>query len=79
MIIKFCILQHSIVLTIHAESILCRLDFLVPRGRCGEKPITSSTTIVKLQNEHLFVFYDQQSTQNHKENVGLMKRSGHDK
>jgi len=25
------------------------------------------------------VFYDQQSTQNHKENVGLMKRSGHDK
>ena len=56
----------------NSESKLCRLDFLVPRGRCGEKPFTSSTMIVQLQNEHLFVFYDQQSTQNHKENVGSM-------
>ena len=28
--------------------------------------------LLSFQNEHLFVFYDKQSTQNHKENVSLM-------
>ena len=31
--------------------------------------------LVSFQNEHLFVFDDQQSTQNHKENVGSMNEA----
>ena len=65
--LKFCILQRCIGLTINAESKLCRLDFLVVRGRCVEKQ-----RLLSFQNEHLFVFYEQQSTQNDKENVGSM-------
>ena len=50
-----------------------RLNFLqVPWGRCGKTLLHRQKRLLSFQNEHLFVFYDKQSTQNHKENVSLM-------
>ena len=70
--LKFCIL-HSIVLTIQN---VCRRDFLkVPLRRCSENTITSSKTIVKLQNKQLFVFNDKQSTQYHKKHFDLINET----
>jgi len=71
-LLKFCILR-SIVLIIQKVS---RLDFLkVPRGHCGETLLHRQKPLVSFQNEHLFVFYYQQSTQNQKEHFGSMNEA----
>ena len=41
----------------------------------GENTVTSSKTIVKLQNKQLFVYNDKQSTQYHKKHSGSMNET----
>ena len=65
--LKFCIRQHSIVLTIQKVNYV-GLTFYY-RGDIVKQRLLS------FQNEHLFVFYDKQSTRNHKENVGSMNEA----
>ena len=65
--LKFCIRQHSIVLTIQKVNYVGLISYY--RGDIVKQRLLS------FQNEHLFGFYDQQSTRNHKENVGSMNEA----
>ena len=66
--LKLCIPQRSIVLTIQKVNNV-GLTFQY----CGE--LLVKKRFLSFQNDLLFVFYDQQSTQNHKENVGSMNEA----
>ena len=71
--LKFCILQRSFVLTVQ------KVNYVGLSSKCGDFVVKNLShrqqRLLTFQNEHLFVFYDQQSTQSHTENVGSMNEA----